>query len=393
MKAKRETPNRRGGTRRFRPAERACGRSRLSRRTRPGRTSAPTRESPRAQVGTANQPHRPAGRAAGAAQEHESGQGPGQGAESQGAQGRSSSPERTFGRPAGVDRPAAPHIGEQGSVRRIGHRCARRRAGSHAVVVHGLRRALLPVEPRPREEPAAATAEGGAGTRCARGGIRTGAGGGGPQAGHDPDARHRAPGPGPVRELGGRRHAQAGRRGSAATAEHQASRTRPAAAPDAAGASRGGPGPVATRARGARAGQVRTRGAAARSRRRIDAGRPAPGADRTPAAGHAGRAGHRAGPRCAAPAGCPGAGAARAGRTRARSAARRGADPVGRLARFRRPRRCPRRYPRRCRFRCSRGRPPRFLNWLPPSSPPPRCSPAAAVAAARATVATPGAPQ
>ncbi len=42
-------------------------------------------------------------------------------------------------------------------------------------------------------------AEGGAGTRCARGAVGAGAGRGGPQAGHDPDAGYRAPGPGPRR--------------------------------------------------------------------------------------------------------------------------------------------------------------------------------------------------
>ena len=193
MKAKRETPKRRGGT----PSGRddsAAGAGALrpipaqSRRTRPGRDLGAHPREPRAQVRTANQPHRPAGRAVGPAQEHESGQGASQGAESQGAQGHSSSPDRTFGHPAGVDRPAAPDAGGQGSVCRVGHRCARRRTGPHAVVVHRLRRAFLPVEPRPREDPAAAAAEGGAGTRCARGGVRTGAGRGGPQAGHDPDA-------------------------------------------------------------------------------------------------------------------------------------------------------------------------------------------------------------
>ena len=84
----------------------------------------------------------------------------------------------------------------------------------------------------------------------------------------------------PCRQLGGRRHAQAGRRRSAAAAEHASC---PNAVPSGAARNRRrfrrkcpvacSPAPVLRRS-----GQVRARGAAARSGRRDHAGRPAPAA-------------------------------------------------------------------------------------------------------------------
>ena len=73
-----------------------------------------------------------------------------------------------------------------------------------------------------------AAAEGGAGARRAGGAGRTGPGRGGAQPRHDPVQGHRPSGAGPVGQLDGRRHAQAGPGGSAATLELAAARDRPA---------------------------------------------------------------------------------------------------------------------------------------------------------------------
>ena len=94
----------------------------------------------------------------------------------------------------------------------------------HAVVVDRCRRTLLPAGQCTRDESGVAATEGGTRARRARGPGRTGAGRGRPQSGHDPVARHRAPGAGPGGKLDRGGHTQTRRRRSAAAAEHRAAR-------------------------------------------------------------------------------------------------------------------------------------------------------------------------
>ncbi|AMC51116.1 proline-rich membrane protein [Mycobacterium tuberculosis variant bovis BCG] len=142
--------------------------------------------------------------------EHQPGQGAGQGPKSQGAQAGPSYADGASRRPAHVDRPAAAHVGKQGSVCGAGYRFARRRTRPHTVVVHRCRREVLPAEQRPGADPDAAAAQGSAGTRRTRGCVGAGAGRGGSSPGHDPDEGYRPPGSGSGRQLGGGRYTQAG---------------------------------------------------------------------------------------------------------------------------------------------------------------------------------------
>src|SRR6202012_6194494 len=131
-----------------------------------------TRPCPRATsvaIGTADLADGAARRTTGPTEERHPGQGPGEGAEGQEAQGWSDPAAGTPAQPAHVDRPAPADFGGQSPVRRIGHRLARRRARSHVVAVHRRRRALLSAGQRTSAHRVAAAAKGSARTRRPRG--------------------------------------------------------------------------------------------------------------------------------------------------------------------------------------------------------------------------------
>ena len=337
MKAKRETPKRRrqdrGRTRRFRPAGAgAAADPGSARRTRPGRSLGAHPREPRAQVGTADQPHRPAGRAAGAAQEHEPGQGRAKARKAKAPKViRPRLSERLAARLASIDlRPRTlaskvPFvvlvIGALGvglgltlwlstdSAERsyqLSH--AREKTRLLQQQKEALERDVREAESAPALAEAARK-QGMIPTRDTAHLVQDPSGNwvvvGTPKPADGvppPPLNTKLPeqGPPPPPE-------------PPALPPEVPVRVQPE--PAAPAPARSGPEALLRAPDGASTlgGQHLAQTA-------------------TPAAGHAGHAGHRGGPRCAAPAGCPGAGAARAGRTRARSAARRGADPVGRLA-------------------------------------------------------------
>ena len=177
-----------------------------------------------------NRADHPAADQARPAEEHQPGQGPREGTEGQGAQGCPATIERAAARPDLGDRSQPAHAGGQGPVRRAGHRIARAGPGRHAVAVDRRRRAVLSAGQRQGDQPGAAAAEGSPRTRRARGPGRARTGRVRPRARHDPVPRHRTPRAGSGRQLDRGRHPQTGRRGSAAAAEHAASRRHPGAA-------------------------------------------------------------------------------------------------------------------------------------------------------------------
>ena len=160
-------------------------------------------------VRAADHAGRPAGRASGPREERHPGQGPGQGAESEGAQGCSAAtagaPARSSWRRSTCGRAPWPPRSRSSCWSSVSLGAG---LGSHAVAVHRRRRALLSAGQRPSAHRIAAAGKGSARARRAGGAVRAGVGRGGPRPGHDPDPRHRTPGPGSRRQLGGGRHAR-----------------------------------------------------------------------------------------------------------------------------------------------------------------------------------------
>ena len=232
MKANREAKPPRGGDRRrgqnnaSRNAGRRAADPTPARRNRPraGKATAPAREPRMSRSAPQTTPiARPVDRPARPKSANQA-KARCESAESQGAQSRSATSAGTSAQPAGVDRPTAANLGGQSPVRSAGHRFARRRARPHVVAVHRRCRAFLSAWQCPSADAVIAAAKGSARTGRAGGTVRAGIGRGRSRPGDDPDEGHRTFDPGSRGELGGRRHPQAGPRGSAAAAEHQAAR-------------------------------------------------------------------------------------------------------------------------------------------------------------------------